>query len=217
MRNGRSTSHDRVSGHASAPSDDSRMTPMMDSVSPTDTPFAATALRIDDAYALHSFSVHKLDAGPVRLMTIAHAFNYRMAVLRDGVKSAVRVGRSRKVEGRFVSGSDIPWGQQVAVMFQIVSTVALELPSFLAELENLRGISPNVHLHCELWGHINHKDINCGCQSSDRTAAYVHDLTVNGRGRVHSPDAGVASSCYTRTNGHLCIEPSWERGRSAPD
>ena len=25
--------------------------------------------------------MHKLDAGPVRLMTIAHAFNYRMAVL----------------------------------------------------------------------------------------------------------------------------------------
>ena len=85
-------------------------------------------------------------------MTIAHAFNHRMAVLRDGVKSAFRVGRSRKAEGRFLSGSDIPWDQQVAVMFQIVSTVALELPSFLAELENLRGISPNVHLHCKPWG-----------------------------------------------------------------
>ena len=131
-------------------------------------------LRIDDACALHPFSVHKLDAGPVRLMTIAHAFNYRMAVLRDGVKSAVRVGRSRKVEGRFLSGSDIPWGQQVAVMFQIVSTMALELPSFMAVLENLRGISANVHLDCEPWGHINH-----------------------GRGLVHSPNAGVASSCYT--------------------
>ena len=80
-------------------------------------------------------------------------------------------------------------------MFQIVSTVALELPSILAELENLRGISPNVHLHCEPWGHINHEDINCGCQSSDRTAAYVHDLTVNGWGCFHSPDAGVASLC----------------------
>ena len=108
---------------------------------------------------IHPFSVHKLDAGPVCLMTIVHVFNYRMAVLHDGVKSAVRVGRSRKAEGRFLSGSDIPWGQQVAVMFQIVSTVALELPSFLAELENLRGISANVHLHCEPWGHINHEDI----------------------------------------------------------
>ena len=101
-----------------------------------------------------------------------------MAVLRDGVKSAVRVGRSRNAEGRFLLGSDIPWGQQVAVMFQIVSTVVLELPSFLGVLENLRGISPNVHLDCEPWGHINHEDINCGCQSSDRTAAYVHNLTI---------------------------------------
>ena len=162
VHNGRSTSHDRVSEHASAPSVDSQMASMTDSVSLTDTPFAATALRIDDACALHPFSVHKLDVGPIRLMTIAHAFNYRMAVLRDGVKSAVRAGRSRKAEGRFLSGSDIPWGQQVAVMFQIVSTVALELPSFLAELENLCGISLNVHLHCEPWGHINHEDINCG-------------------------------------------------------
>ena len=68
-------------------------------------------------------------------------------------------------------------------------------------------------LHYEPWGHINHEDINCDCQSSDRTAAYVHDLTVNGRGPVHSPDAGVASTCYARSNGHLCKEPSWERGR----
>ena len=212
MCDGRSNSHDSVSGHASAPSDNSRRAPMTESVSPRENPFAATSLRIDDVCALHPFSVHKSDAGPVRLMTIAHAFNYRMAVLRDGVKSAVRVGSSRKAEGRFLSGSDIPWGQQVAVVFQIVSTMVLELPSFLAELESLRGVSPNVNLHCEPWGHIDHEDINCDCQSSDRTAAYVHDLTVNGGGPVHSPDAGVASTCYTRTNVHLCIEPSWERG-----
>ena len=99
------------------PSDDCRRAPLTDSVSP----FAAAALQIDDTSALHPFSVHKSDAGPVRLMTIAHAFNYRMAVLRDGVKWTVRVGRSRKVEGCFLSGSDIPWGQQVAGMFQIVS------------------------------------------------------------------------------------------------
>ena len=36
---------------------------------------------------------------------------------------------------------------------------------------------------------------------------------LNGRGFVHHPDAGVASTCYARSNGHLCIEPSWERGR----
>ena len=64
-------------------------------------PFSSTVIRVDVACVLHPFSVHKLDAGPIRLVTIAHAFNYRMAVLRDGVKSAVRVGRSRKAEGRF--------------------------------------------------------------------------------------------------------------------
>ena len=108
--------------------------------------------------------------------------------------------------------SDISWGQQVAVMFQIVSTMALELPSFLGELEELRGMSPNIQLQCEPWGHNNHEDIDCECQASDRTATYVHDLTVNRRGYVHSPDAGVASTSCTGADGHLCIEPGWEKG-----
>ena len=46
----------------------------------------------------------------MHLMTIAHAFNYRVAVLRDGVKSAIQVGRSRKVEGRFLTEPNISWG-----------------------------------------------------------------------------------------------------------
>ena len=40
----------------------------------------------------------------------------------------------------------------------------------------------------------------------------MHDLTVNRRGSVHSPDAGVASTSSTGSEGHLCIEPSWEKG-----
>ena len=44
-----------------------------------------------------------------------------MAVLRDGVKSAARVGRSQKAEGHFLT--DISWGHQVAVMFQIISII----------------------------------------------------------------------------------------------
>ena len=79
-------------------------------------------------------------------------------------------------------------------MFQIVSTMALELPFFLGELEELRGMSPNVHF--EPWGHNNHEDVDCECQTSDRMAAYVHDLTVNGRGSVHSPDSGVFKMLY---------------------
>ena len=62
-------------------------------------------------------------------------------------------------------------------------------------------------------GHNNHEDIDCECQASDRTAAYVHDLTVNRWGSVHSPDTGVASTSSTGSDGHLCIEPGWENGR----
>ena len=179
LRDGRSMSRHSESEHASMPSEDGRRASLMDSVVQEASPFATMALRIDDTSALHPFSPHKSDAGPVRLMTVAHAFNYRMAVLGDGVKSAVRVGRSQKAEGCFLSNSDIPRGQQVTVMFQIVSTMALELPSFLAELEDWRGVSPNVHLQCEPWGHNNHEDVDCECQTSDRMAAYVHDLTIN--------------------------------------
>ena len=83
-------------------------------------PFSSTVIRVDVSCVLHPFSVHKLDAGPIRFVTIAHAFNYRMAVLRDGVKSAIRVRCSRKAEGRFLTDTDLSWGQQVAVMFQII-------------------------------------------------------------------------------------------------
>ena len=93
------------------------------SVSSAGIPFSASILRIDGSCVLHPFTLHKLDAGPIRLMTIAHAFNYRMAVLHDGVKSAARVGRSRKAEGRFLTDTDLSWGQQVAVMFRIISTL----------------------------------------------------------------------------------------------
>ena len=54
----------------------------------------STSVELDSSCVIHPFHVHKMDSGPVRLMTIAHAFNYRVAVLRDGVKSALRVGRS---------------------------------------------------------------------------------------------------------------------------
>ena len=141
-------------------------------------PFSQTVLRVDVYCYLHPFFVHKLDAGPIRLATIAHAFNYRVAVLRDGVKSALRVGRSRKAEGLILTDTNISWGHQVAVMFQIISTLALEVPTFLQNIEGLRGMSPNVQLYCEPWGHVDHSDGNCDCLSSDRTGAYVHDLAL---------------------------------------
>ena len=54
--------------------------------------FPHKLLLVDATSNLHSFFTHRLDAGPVRLVTIAHAFNYRLAVLRDDVRSAIRVG-----------------------------------------------------------------------------------------------------------------------------
>ena len=81
-------------------------------------------------------------------------------------------------KGVFLLNSDIQWGQQVAAMFQIVSTMVLELPSFLEELEELRGMSPNVLLNSEPWGHDNHEDVAWECQASDRIAAY-DNLHIN--------------------------------------
>ena len=81
-------------------------------------------------------------------------------VLRDGVKSAVRIGRSRKAEGLLPYRIQIlSWGLQVAIVFQIMSTMALKLPSFLEALEDIRGISPDVQLDYEPWGHIDHSDL----------------------------------------------------------
>ena len=42
---------------------------------------------IDSSCVIHPFYIHNMDSGAMRLMTIAHAFNYRVAVLRDGVEN----------------------------------------------------------------------------------------------------------------------------------
>ena len=107
------------------------------------------------------------------IMTIAHAFNYRVAVLRDRVRSTVRVGRSRKTETCFFKEVNISWGQQVTVMFQIVSTLMEEVPAFALRMRELQGESPNVQLKDNPWGHVEHCDANCTCLESDRTGAYV--------------------------------------------
>ena len=135
-------------------------------------------LLVDTTVSLHPFFVHELDVAPICLTTIAHAFNYRVAVLRDGAKSAARVGRSRRAAGRFLEDVGLPWGHQVAVMFQIVCALALEVPSVLLDIESLHDLSPNVILPCELRGHVNHSGGGCECISSDSTDAYVHGLPL---------------------------------------
>ena len=182
----RSTSGSQACCRTMTEDDVSRMDVSSSSVSSAGIPFSATMLWIDGSCVLHPFSLHKFDAGYIRLMTIAHAFNYR-----NGVKSAIRVGRSRKAEGRFLMDTDLSWGQQVAIMFQIVSTLALEMPLFLEALAEIQGVSPNVQLDCEPWGHIDHSDGHFSSRSSNRTAAYIHDLAFIPRESVMSSSEGM--------------------------
>ena len=64
-------------------------------------------------------------------------------------------------------------------------------------------MSPNVQLNSEPWGHDNHEDVDCEYQTSDRTAAYVHDLAVSKREPADSPDADMASN--------IRREPDWKK------
>ena len=139
-------------------------------------PVESQVVEIDSSCVIHPFYIHKMDSGPVRLMTIAHAFNYRVAVLRGGVRSAVRVGRSRKAETCFLKDVNISWGQQVTVMFQIISTLMEEVPAFALRMRELRGEQPKIQLMDNLWGHVEHCVTKCNCLDTDRTGAYVHCL-----------------------------------------
>ena len=118
------------------------------------------------SYSLHPFFVHRLDVGPIRLTSIAHAFNYHVTVLRDGVKSLAQVDRSHRAAGRILEDIGLSWGHEVAVMFQIVYALVLEVPSVLLYLESLYGLSPNVILTYKPWGLIDHNSEGCECLSS---------------------------------------------------
>ena len=114
--------------------------------------------------------------------------NYRIVVLQDGVRPAAYIGRSWRAARQILDNVDLPWGQQVVVMFQIVCALAKDVPEVLHELEQLRGVLPNVILSCEPCGYMQHADIDCVCLSSDRTGAYIHDLSITSS----SPDASSA-------------------------
>ena len=84
------------------------------------------SVRINDTHILHPFFNNRFDA----------------AVLRDGVKPALRIGHSRRAAGQFLDNVDIPWDQQVAVMFKIVCVLALDVQEVLHGLEQLQGVPP---------------------------------------------------------------------------
>ena len=75
-------------------------------------------------------------------------------MLHDGSAPASHIGRSRRAERRFLDNVDIPWDQQVAVMFQIVSALILDVPEVSTCLDQIQGIPPNVLLSAEPWGHV---------------------------------------------------------------
>ena len=52
-------------------------------------------IHIGDTHILHPFFHHRFDVGPILSPTL---FNYRITVLRDGVKPAAFVGRSRRAD-----------------------------------------------------------------------------------------------------------------------
>ena len=65
-------------------------------------------------------------------------------------------------------------------------------------------MSPNVQLDSEPWGHMDHCDGYCFCLSSDRTAAYVHDLAFMPRESAMSSTEGDDSVHSVVTNERSC-------------
>ena len=134
--------------------------------------------------------MNRFDAGPVRLASIAHAFNYRVAVLRDGIKQATRTARSKKVKRSFLDDVSLTLGQQVEVMFQIVCALALDVPAAAGRITDVHGVSPDMLLS---YGHADHAGVACGCRSSDRTRVYVHAVATAHDGR--STHVVTAAQC----------------------
>ena len=61
-------------------------------------------------------------------------------------------------------------------MFQIVSTLMEEVPTFALRMRELLGEQPRVQLMDNPWGHGEDCIAKCGCLDSDQTGAYVHCL-----------------------------------------
>ena len=104
---------------------------------------------------------------------------------------------------RIMEDVSIPWDQQVAVMFQIVSALVLDVRDAAVFQGECQGVSPNVLLACEPWKHLDHTGADCHCLSSGRTGAYVHALS-------QEPVAWVSPSHPGRIR-QLVRPPCWGR------
>ena len=76
-------------------------------------------------------------------------------------------------------------------MFQILCAFVLDV---LAAAECLLAFEP--------WGHVDHTGVACGCCSSDRTGAYVHEIAFN-------PPTSICDwlTSVTRGGGVACAPP----------
>ena len=79
-----------------------------------------------------------------------------------------------------------------------MSALVSEVPSVRLDLESLHGLSPNVIVTCERWGHLDHDGEDCACLSSDITEAYVHDLSIASYERDPSPIIEEAQAAEVR-------------------
>ena len=50
-------------------------------------------------------------------------------------------------------------------MFQIVCALALDVPAVAGCVTDFHGISPDVLLSSDPWGHVDHAGVACGCHS----------------------------------------------------
>ena len=71
-------------------------------------------------------------------------------------------------------------------------------------IAGLQGVSPNVQLYSEPWGHVDQSDVNFACLSSDRMAAYVHDLALMPRERLPVSEVKDASVHTGESGARMC-------------
>ena len=71
-------------------------------------------------------------------------------------------------------------------MFQIISTMVVELPSFLGELAQLGGMPPNVQLDSEPWDMIAMNTRNVSVSHPiERRPIFMTCLLTNGSRLIH--------------------------------
>ena len=94
---------------------------------------------VDTTISLHPFFVYRLDVGPIRAYNNCSCVQLSRRGFAGWRKIGGGVVRSRRAAGWISEDIGLPWGHQVAVMFQIVCALALEVPSVLLDIESLHG------------------------------------------------------------------------------